>query len=207
MTTTVTTRNLDCPVTLDEAKAHLRVFGDDQDTYIQSLIEAATEYCEGATGRAFRTSETIVQTYDGWPSCGIQFDRQPVLAISSLKYYDDDNVLQTVNSSNYRLMSSRNAAAVLEIDSAYSWPSYYGRSDAIQLTYTAGYSVLTDTPADSDGDPPPVLGVPATAKHAIKLIVGHWFNHSEAVNIGNITSEVPMAANALLAMLDPGTYR
>jgi len=30
------------------------------------------------------------------------------------------------------------------------------------------------------------------------LLVGHWYSNREAVNIGNITSEVPLAVEALL---------
>lgn len=203
MTTTVTARDALCPVSLIEAKEHLRVTDGTLDVHIESLIQAATEYCESVTGRSLRLSETIVQSYDCWTGCRIQLDRQPALAVSSLKYYLD-GTLQTVGAGNYRLHKSRNAAAHVEIDSDYSRPTHDTREDAVQLTYTAGYDSIADDPG---ADPTPLLGVPAMAKHAIKLIVGHWFNHNEAVNVGNITSNVPLAADALLAQLDWGCYR
>lgn len=39
------------PVTLEQAKTHLRVEHDDEDDYILSLISAAREYAENFTGR------------------------------------------------------------------------------------------------------------------------------------------------------------
>lgn len=35
-------------------------------------------------------------------------------------------------------------------------------------------------------------------KAAMLLLIGHWYANREAVNIGNITSEIPFAVEALL---------
>lgn len=45
------------PVTLDEAKLHLRVDGDAEDTLITALIGAARDYCERFTGAALAAQE------------------------------------------------------------------------------------------------------------------------------------------------------
>lgn len=34
----------------------------------------------------------------------------------------------------------------------------------------------------------------------ILMLIGHWYEHRETVNIGNITSEVPMSATACLSI-------
>lgn len=193
MITTVTVKDSDLPVLLDDAKRHLRVMDGSQDEYIQSLISAATEYCESVTGRALRLSATLTQKYCQWPCNPVRFNRNPVKSITSVTYYDADNVSQTVSSSNYRLHASSEAAAHMEIDGDFVKPTVYTRDDAITVTFVAGYSAAT--------------AVPETAKHAIRMIVGHWFNHNEAVSIGSSPSEVPLAAGALLAQLDPGYYR
>jgi uncharacterized phiE125 gp8 family phage protein len=201
MPTTVTARTADLPVSPDEAKAHLRVLNGDTDEYIQTLIAAATEYCEGVTGRSLRVSETVVQNYDCWPSCRFQLDRQPAIAVTSLKYYDADGTLQTVGSSNYRLHKSRNAAAYVEIDGDYSQPTHDTREDAIQLTYTAGYESIDDVEADDDT--PMVLGVPAIAKHAIKIKLGLLFGNLDPRVIDNEENRLADC----LAQLDWGCYR
>ena len=193
MITTVTARHADLPVSLAEAKQHLRVVSEDHDTYIQSLLEAATEYCESVTGRALRISHTLTQKYRDWPCNPVRFDRQPVTAITHVKYYDADGVEQTLSSSNYRLHPSSEAAGYVEWDDDFARPSLDSRDDAITITYTAGYATIA--------------AVPTRAKHAIQLLIGHWFEHGEAVNIGNITSEVPMATTALLQSMDWGCYR
>jgi uncharacterized phiE125 gp8 family phage protein len=191
--TTVTAKSSDLPVTLAEAKTHLRLLSDDLDTEVVALLEAATEYCESVCGRSLRVSQTLTQKYDGWPCSPVRFDRQPVTAITSVTYYDADDASQTVSSSNYRLLASSEAAALLEFDSDFTRPTLSDRADAVTVTYTAGYASIE--------------AVPQRARQAIKLLIGHWFNHGEAVNIGNITTEVPMSTGALLQSLEWGCYR
>lgn len=190
MTTSVTARSSLLPVSLEEAKQHLRVTGEEQETYIDSLLHAATEYVESATGRSFRVSETVTQSYSEWPSC-FQFDREPVSAIESIEYYSD-GVLVEVDAENYRLVKSRNAAATLEWDANFSRPTHDARADAIVITYTAGYETI-------DGE----LGVPALAKHAVKMKLSEMFG---------LLNEREMEVNAerladIIAQLDWGSYR
>jgi uncharacterized phiE125 gp8 family phage protein len=191
--TVITTASTGLPVELANAKEHLRVINGDLDEYIVSLVEAATDYCESVTGRALRESLTVQQTYAEWPCEPLRFDRQPVKSISSITYWDEDNVSRTVASTNYRLYKSTNAAAFVRFITDYAKPLLYYRDDAITVTYVAGYESIA--------------AIPARAKHAIKLLIGHWFEHGETVNIGNITTEVPMATKALLDSLDWGVYR
>lgn len=191
--TVVTAKSSDLPLTLAEAKDHLRILSDAQDEYVAALIDAAVDYCEATTGRALRVSHTLTQKYAAWPCVRFELERQPVTSVTSLTYYDASDVSQTVSASDYRLHKSTNAAAYVELDADFVRPTLSVRDDAITVTYTAGYAALAD--------------VPARAKHAMKLLIGHWYEHGEAVNIGNITSEVPMATAALLSTLDWGCYR
>jgi uncharacterized phage protein (predicted DNA packaging) len=47
-----------------------------------------------------------------------------------------------------------------------------------------------------DGEEPPV--VKQKWKQAMLLLIGHWYEHRESVNIGNITTNIPMGAEKLL---------
>lgn len=187
--TTVTAKSSDLPVTLEEAKTHLRVLNSDLDEEIAALLEAATEYCETAIGRSLRVSHTLTQSYDGWPCGLVRFDRHPVTAISHVKYYDADDVLTTVDSSNYRLHLSSEAAAVLEFDLDFTRPTLSVREDAVIVTYTAGYESLDD--------------VPARAKAAVKLKLAELFGNLEERQVS--ANEKSIAA--LLGTLDWGCYR
>lgn len=187
--TTVTAKSSDLPVTLAEAKTHLRLLSDDLDTEVNALLEAATEYCESVCGRSLRVSHTLTQKYDGWPCSPVKLDRQPVTAIGSVKYRDADDVEQTLSASNYRLLVSSEAAAVLEFDEDFSAPTLNGRADAVTVTYTAGHASIDD--------------VPQRAKAAIRLKLAELF--------GNLDERM-LPANersiaSLLGTLDWGCYR
>ncbi|EAO2313199.1 phage gp6-like head-tail connector protein [Salmonella enterica subsp. enterica serovar Senftenberg] len=53
-----------------------------------------------------------------------------------------------------------------------------------------------DSPGYSD-DPDSIL-LNDDVKAAMLLLIGQWYANREAVNIGNITSEIPFAVEALL---------
>lgn len=187
--TTVTAKSSDLPVTLEEAKTHLRLLSDDLDTEVAALLEAATEYCETVCGRSLRVSQTLTQKYDGWPCGVVRFDRQPVTAISSVTYYDDDDASQTVSSSNYRLMASSEAAAFLEFDDDFTKPTLSDRADAVTVTYTAGYASIAD--------------VPARAKAAVNMKLAELFGNLEE----RMLPANERAIASLLGTLDWGCYR
>lgn len=187
--TTVTAKSSALPVTLEEAKTHLRLLSDDLDIEVNVLLEAAVEYCESVCGRSLRVSQTLTQKYDGWPCSPVRFDRQPVTAVSSVTYYDADDASQTVSSSNYRLLVSSEAAAVLEFDADFTRPTLSDRADAVTVTYTAGYASLDV--------------VPARAKAAVNLKLAELFgNLDERMLPANERSIV-----SLLGTLDWGCYR
>lgn len=54
------------------------------------------------------------------------------------------------------------------------------------------------TPVPEDKEPPrEVLFTPGIWA-AMLLLIGHWYANREAVNVGNITSELPLGVEALL---------
>jgi uncharacterized phage protein (predicted DNA packaging) len=50
--------------------------------------------------------------------------------------------------------------------------------------------------AKEEGEEDPA--VPQKWKQAMLLLIGHWYQNRESVNIGNITFEVPMSTEMLL---------
>tara|TARA_Y100000814_G_scaffold79629_1_gene51904 strand:- start:944 stop:1519 length:576 start_codon:yes stop_codon:yes gene_type:complete len=161
--TTITAKSAPACVTLQEAAAALRIEGSDLDTEIQFSLDSAVEYVERATHRALRVSYTISETYDNWTCNPIRFDWQPVKSITSVTYYDTSDASQTVDSSNYRLISQTDGASVMEWDDGFSTPSIAVRSDAVTINYTAGYE-------DIDS-------VPGLAETAIKLKLKDLFGY------------------------------
>jgi uncharacterized phiE125 gp8 family phage protein len=170
------------PVTLTEAKAHCRVDHTDDDTLIGLLISSATAHLDGYAGILGRAlvTQTWRQDFGGF-SDPLRLALRPVASISSITYFDADNATQTLAGSVYGLFTDEFGAYVA-LKPDQSFPSAYSREDAVSVTYVAGV-------ADSD--------VPAPIKHAILLLVGHWYANREAV-LESQMSELPMAVDALI---------
>lgn len=172
------------PVTLDEAKAHLRVDHADDDSLINAYIAAATAYLEGWSGvlggRALIT-QTWSQSYQTFPIDEvIGLAITPVKSITSVTYYDAEGTFQTLAAGAYTFLTDQLGAYVtLQVDEV--WPAVAGRPDAMAVTYVAGYG---PNPAD----------VPADIRQIILLMVGDWYDHRANVVSGVSAAEVPMGA-------------
>lgn len=169
-------------VTWAEADAHLRLDGDDtQQTYVESLIAAATAHVDGPNGILGRAvgEQTLELRTAAFPRAYLTLPHGPVGEVVSVKYLDADGVEQTAATSLYDQTGD-----VLRLAYNQTWPSPRGDAESVRIRYTAGWAT-----AD----------VPAPIKAAILLLVGHWYANREAVNVGNITSEMPLAVDRLLA--------
>jgi len=179
------------PVTLAEAKAHLRVDSSDEDTLIGGLVAAAVSHLDGqgVLGRAM-----ITQSWATWvrnsPSV-VTLPVGPFQSLTSVEYYDSENALQTSDVANYEVRLAGDFVTV-QPKSGFAWPGAYSRPDAIKITYAAGYG---DAAAD----------VPQSIRQAILLLVGHWYENREAVTEGTF-KEMPMAVDALIGVERVGWY-
>lgn len=130
------------PVTLAEVKLNLRI--DSSDTSLDSLvtawIEAITEYTEHYLGRAL-VSQTWEVTLDGFPDA-IELPNPPILAVSYLKYYDTNGVLQTLATSDYVVDSVSEPGYVVPA-AGTEWPDTDAESiNTVICRYTCGYSTI-----------------------------------------------------------------
>jgi hypothetical protein len=103
----------DTPVSLDEAKLHLRVDGDDEDTYITALIAAATGHLDGFTGILGRClmAQTWSQEYEA--ACGdLVLPLGPVSTVTSI----------TGGFTGYRLLKD-GRGYFLRLNDGAAWPS------------------------------------------------------------------------------------
>lgn len=135
----ITASTLD-PVTLTEAKAHLKVTSSDEDSLIRIYLNAAVRRCEDYRQSVIMSSEWEVYLRSFQSNVNLQ--KSPVTAINSVKYYDTDNVLQTVTAINYRLLNFK-VPARLEFDNTYSFPSTYDREYPVVINYQAGYTAAS----------------------------------------------------------------
>ena len=176
------------PMSLAEAKSHLRVDQADDDALIATLIVAAREWIEGQTHRALM-QQTWDFTYDrGWPLEGykicLRLPLAPAASVTSVKYIDENGVEQTLSAALYKTVLSGDHP---RIERAYQaeWPSPRDQAETVTVRAVCGYG-------DQMGD------VPQPLRLAIRLLVGHWYEHREAVAIG-VPAEVPLAVEALIS--------
>lgn len=124
------------PVTIAEAKAqlHIGASDDSHDVEIASMIAAAREEWERDTSTALitRTLEHRLAKFADTVSLTVR----PVIAISSVTYVDSDGDTQTVASSDYYMDIDE-----VRFKSSFTRPSVEDRSEAVKITYTAGYGI------------------------------------------------------------------
>lgn len=155
------------PVTLPEAKVHLRVDSTDEDAYITALIEVARVTAED------RLQRTLVSTpwrllADAFPACGraLELPMAPVLSVTQVQYLDADGALQTLPDTDY-LLAATPLGHELALPPGGAWPSTQAhRPGAVTVTYTAGYGATA-------------ASVPAPIRHWVLLAIGDLYHQRE----------------------------
>lgn len=172
------------PVSVLDARAHLRLTGHEEDTLVAALIAAATDILDGWSGILGRciVTQTWTQSFEEFDGDDLHLPFPDVQSVT-VQYYDANNASQTLSSSAYHLINSADGA---ELELAYGqvWPNVYPRPDAITVTMVCGY-----------GDP---ADVPSALKAAVLLHVGHLFANREAIG-SNSLAELPLAYKFLTA--------
>lgn len=171
------------PVTLDEAKAHLRVDTTDDDALIESLIQVATAYLDGKDGLLNRALKPQVYelTFDAFPS-EIALQIGPVISVDIINYDNVEGVELPVEDNSYELDNSGNPAWIVRTGD-FDWPDTLAAANAVRVRFTAGYA------DDIDG----ATTVPAVIRHAILVLVADLFEHRESVSADGY-AEIPIPA-------------
>lgn len=138
-TLTVETEPESEPVTVAEAKRHLRIMSSDFDAEIEGVVTAAREWCENHISRTLREDVTRLQCYSQWPRSPFELPWPPLRSVTSIEYYDADDANQTLDESNYRVLLSTENVACVEWDADATLPDHATRKDAVRVTYVTGY--------------------------------------------------------------------
>jgi uncharacterized phiE125 gp8 family phage protein len=185
-----TTAPTETPISLDEAKAHLRVLHANDDATITALIAVATEKLDGRRGYLGRALLTQSWEYrlHFFPVCGvIEIPLPPLQSVESVKYIDDAGAEQTLATDQY-VVDTATHVGQIRLGYGLSWPSTRWEDYAVRIRFTAGFGDAADD-------------VPQPIRQAILLMIGHWYVNRTDVSEANL-SETPMASKYLL-----GAYR
>jgi len=173
------------PITLGQVKSQSNIEDDEQDAGIELMIDAAIALLDGYTGTLRRAliEQTWQQDFGAFPACALRLPLGDLISVSSVTYYDNNNAQQTLATSVYAAFSDPQGP-FLKLKPDQSWPSTYTRDDAVRVTWKAGYG-------DAAED------VPADIRHAMLMLVGHWYENREAVIVGEIPAPLQLAFDAL----------
>lgn len=151
------------PVSLSEAKAHLRVSHADEDGLIGTLIVSARRIVEARTGLVL--IEQVWTCYrDDWPDDGVvSLPLSPVSIVSDVGVFGEDNVKAVIDPAHYYAdLASRPPRLLLRGSRVWARP---GRiANGIAITVTAGYG-------------PAASSVPQPLRQAVLQLVAHWYEH------------------------------
>lgn len=181
------------PVTLAEAKLHLRLITD--------ITDATPHPDDPEVTRAIAGARSMAEEYCERPIAAGAYELRrsyfpgpivwaPVQALTSVKYTDDQGATQDVADTVYELAGTQREPLV-RLKYGQAWPTALARqSDAVQIRFTAGYG----------GD----QKLPASMFSALLLTIGHLYENREAIVTGTIATEIPLGA---LHLLDPFRLR
>lgn len=149
------------PVTLAQAKRHLRIDHDEEDDLIRMWIQAAREYCETHCQRRFVT-QTVVVKLCSWPGsqviCLDMFGANDITAVT-IEYLDINGDEQTLSTTQYQTEFAHQPPLIVAA-SGVTWPDLeVDRIYPVTLTLTVG-----KRPPD----------VPAAVRSAMLLMLSYW---------------------------------
>jgi uncharacterized phiE125 gp8 family phage protein len=151
------------PVTYAEARYHLRLADSlDEEVYVQSLIDAATDYAEERMATALMPRTIRATFYEGEP---LVLPRGPLIEVVSV--VDDDGQPAT----DYDVIQEGHRVRVVIVRGAPKYP--------IDVTYTAGFAGAAATGHPVTGAPT-VVGLPASIRLAIMAHVGTMYENRES---------------------------
>lgn len=188
------------PVTLAEAKQHLRVDSHDDDAYIAGLIRASREWVEEYLDRTLVLTQWTVRL-DRFPPDSteeVELPRPPMATAGtataiSVTYTLEAGTTAAYSTSLFRVDRDSTPGAIKPLY-GQTWPPHRQDDNSIAVTYWAGYG-----PNASD--------VPAAIRHAMLMLIGFWYENRSTVLVGSISKQLEFAVESLLSSQKWGSYR
>lgn len=196
MDLTLVTASTGQPVSLEEAKDHLRVTDTNSDADIARKLRASTDFCQRSIGghKQFMEATYDLVMEDFPPRDGkLELPLPPLRSITSVTYITSTGGTTTMPSTDFITVTPTDEPGFIEPAFSATWPSPREQANAVTVRFVAGY----DTEQ----------GVPDTIKQAIMLMLGHFYVNREAVVTGTIATEVDLAVKQLLGANEYGNYR
>ena len=171
------------PVTLEDVKAHLRVDHDDEDDLLSAAIVAARTHVENATRRALIEQGWRIHL-DRWPRQRmLRLPIAPLITVDEIRVRTGDG--PTVVDAEDYAVDAASVPGRLVVSGDVTSPAAR-TPGAIEIDVTAGYGPLA-------------AHVPSPLRHAVMMLVTHWYEQRGAVVDGRVGETVPLDFAALIA--------
>lgn len=181
MTLILTGPALGEPLTLAEARVHLRLDTSEEDSLVDSLIAAARAHCEAETGLALMT-QSFRLLIDDWPEGPvIQIPKSPVQSIDSVTIYDAAGNPVTLALDGAVLDGRARPARLFLKDR----PATDQAINGIEIDFTAGFGTAAD--------------IPPELRRAMLLHVALMYEFRGAVPAGMQPAAVPAGYRTLIS--------
>ena len=149
------------PVSLAEARAHLRIVGNDEDALLASLVTAARRVVEARTGLCLMAQGWMCFR-DSWPETGvIELPVAPLLSLEEIGVHGEEGEKAVIDAAHYLVDATSRPARVL-LRGSRLWPRPGRAVNGIAIRLTAGFGTAA---AD----------VPQPLRQAVLLLVAHFF--------------------------------
>ena len=170
------------PVDLADVKEHLRVETADEDSLIQSYVDAAVAYLEGPYGGGFVLGSQVWEYYTDHFPAQFHLPLYPVQSVDEIRYVDDAGQEQTLATTKYRIDTVSNPA---RIRPGYdvTWPITRAlEPNAVAVQFTAGFDPL-----------------PADLRQLVLFMVAHYYEMRSPVISGMVSSSVEFTIESILS--------
>jgi uncharacterized phiE125 gp8 family phage protein len=152
------------PVSLADAKVHLRVTHSADDPYISSLIVVARRSLEALTQRAL-INRTYYGFADSFPAqrC-IEMPFAPLVSVTAVSYIAQNSVsavYTTFSSAYYEVDTTSEPGRIIRHYNT-SWPAVWYEGNGVRVEFVAGHGATAEN-------------VPADIAQALLMLVGHWY--------------------------------
>ncbi len=173
------------PITVADAKAHLRIEGSSEDVVLASLVLTSRLHVETALGLAL-LSQGWTLTLDEWPAAGVlHLPIRPLLSVDAVRVLPSSGAPALLHPSTYIVDTTGWRGRIVRAFGS-DWPRPGKSANGIEIELTTGFGTSA---AD----------VPAPIAQALLLLVAHWYERRDPVEIGSAAARIPAAVSNLLA--------
>ncbi len=199
--TTVVTPPTVEPVTLAEAKQHIRQPLAVDDVEIPNTIKAAREFAELKSGATFTTTvrklwlprfPTARTVFGGglgeFEDRRIVLPHSPLIGVTAVEHLDTDGVLQTLTVTTDYIVTQGSRPGYVVPAWGKHWPATRQTIEAVRVTYSAGYGAAA--------------AVPLAARQAILMLVAGFYRDREPTDFEQLYRNDPSIEALLMTVSD-----